>query len=102
VTYADTLHHAYMKMETVEHFARIALVTHCLGRQQPLGQQDLEKLLLARSKYEGHHSGAAMPLTAISRFPAGNHRRKKKGPARASTARVENGDLGLKELAGGG
>jgi L-fuculose-phosphate aldolase len=70
VTYADTLHHAYVKMETVEHFARIALVTHCLGRQQPLGQQDLEKLLLERSKYEGHRS--AMPLAATSRFPAGN------------------------------
>src|SRR2546430_11419148 len=37
VTYADTLHHAYMKMETVEHFSQIALVTHLLGRQQPLG-----------------------------------------------------------------
>ncbi len=36
VAYADTLHHAYMKMETVEHFAQIALVTHLLGRQQPL------------------------------------------------------------------
>jgi hypothetical protein len=102
VTYADTLHHAYMKMETVEHFARIALVTHCLGRQQPLGQQDLEKLLIARSKYEGHQSGAAMPLAASSRLPAGNHGGKAKGPARASTARVENGDLGLKEQAGGG
>jgi len=102
VTYADTLHHAYMKMETVEHFARIALVTHCLGRQQPLGQQELEKLLVARSKYEGHHSGAALPLAAISRFPAGNHLGKAKGPARASKARGENGELGLKERAGGG
>jgi L-fuculose-phosphate aldolase len=102
VTYADTLHHAYMKMETVEHFARIALVTHCLGQQRPLGQQDLEKLLLVRSKYEGHHSGAAMPLAATSRFPARNHRGKAKGLAPASTARVENGELGLKELAGGG
>ena len=36
VSYSDTLHHAYMKMETVEHFAKIALVTHLLGRQQPL------------------------------------------------------------------
>src|SRR5215471_2577850 len=36
VAYGDTLEHAYMKMETVEHFAQIALVTHLLGRQQPL------------------------------------------------------------------
>src|SRR5271163_2246049 len=71
VTYADTLHHAYMKMETVEHFAQIALVTQCLGRQQPLGQQDLEKLLLARSKYQGNHSVAALPVA--TRSHAGNH-----------------------------
>src|SRR5215469_11767430 len=36
VAYGDTLDHAYMKMETVEHSAQIALVTHLLGRQQPL------------------------------------------------------------------
>src|SRR5579864_4834775 len=71
VTYADTLHRAYMKMEMVEHFAQIVLVTHCLGRQQPLSQQDLEKLLLVRSKYEGNRSVAAMPLGAGSRFSVG-------------------------------
>jgi L-fuculose-phosphate aldolase len=62
VAYANTLHHAYMKMETVEHFAQIALVTHLLGRQQPLEGRDLEKLLLARGKYEGSQSPAPMPL----------------------------------------
>jgi L-fuculose-phosphate aldolase len=62
VAYADTVHNAYMKMETVEHFAQIALVTHLLGRQQPLEGQDLEKLLLARGKYQGSHSLAPMPL----------------------------------------
>src|SRR5512142_2558467 len=34
VTYGEDLTRAYMKMETVEHFAHIALVTHQLGRQQ--------------------------------------------------------------------
>lgn len=53
VAYADSLEHAYMKMETVEHFAKIALVTHVLGRQQPLAGEELEKLLMVRSKYEG-------------------------------------------------
>jgi L-fuculose-phosphate aldolase len=62
VAYADTVHNAYMKMETVEHFAQIALVTHLLGRQQPLEGQDLEKLVLARGKYQGSHSLAPMPL----------------------------------------
>jgi L-fuculose-phosphate aldolase len=61
VTYGDTLSHAYMKMETVEHFAQIALVTHILGRQQPLQDRDLEKLLAARVKYEGTHSAAPLP-----------------------------------------
>jgi L-fuculose-phosphate aldolase len=62
VTYGDTLEHAYMKMETVEHFAKIALVTHMLGRQQPLKQVEIEKLLLARTKYFGAKIAAAMPL----------------------------------------
>src|SRR6202043_3546079 len=51
VTYGDTVEHAYMKMETVQHFAQIALVTHLLGKQQPLGEDEVEKLLLARAKY---------------------------------------------------
>ena len=62
VAYGDTLEHAYMKMETVEHFAQIALVTHLLGRQQPLKEVDIEKLLLARTKYFGAKIAASMPL----------------------------------------
>jgi L-fuculose-phosphate aldolase len=62
VTYGETLSDAFMKMETVEHFAQIALVTHLLGRAQPLGDHDLKKLLLARTKYEGTHSAAPLPL----------------------------------------
>src|SRR5579864_8419548 len=62
VTYGDTLEHAYMKMETVEHFAQIALVTHLLGRQQPLKDVEIEKLLLARTKYFGSKMASTMPL----------------------------------------
>jgi L-fuculose-phosphate aldolase len=62
VTYGDTLEHAYMKMETVEHFAQIALVTHLLGRQQPLKDVEIEKLILARTKYFGKAaSSLALP-----------------------------------------
>jgi L-fuculose-phosphate aldolase len=61
VAYAETLHRAYMKMETVEHFAKIALVTHVLGRQQLLGDEELRKLVLARARYQGSHSGALPP-----------------------------------------
>jgi L-fuculose-phosphate aldolase len=62
VTYGDTLEHAHMKMETVEHFAQIALVTHLLGRQQPLSGVDIEKLMLARTKYFGRKIAASMPI----------------------------------------
>jgi L-fuculose-phosphate aldolase len=51
VAYGSDLDQAYMKMETVEHFARIALVTHQLGHQKPLGEAELEKLVVARAKY---------------------------------------------------
>ncbi|HTS37480.1 MAG TPA: class II aldolase/adducin family protein [Candidatus Solibacter sp.] len=62
VAYGDTLEHAYMKMETVEHFAQIALVTHLLGRQQPLKEVEIEKLIMARTKYFGAKLAAAMPI----------------------------------------
>jgi len=65
VTYGDTLEHAYMKMETVEHFAQIALVTHLLGRQQPLQAVEIEKLLLARTRYFGEKIAATMPLPLV-------------------------------------
>jgi L-fuculose-phosphate aldolase len=73
VAYGDTLEHAYMKMETVEHFAKIALVTHLLGRQQPLGNQELDKLMAARSKYQGNCSAAALPLARDNGSASGNH-----------------------------
>jgi L-fuculose-phosphate aldolase len=53
VAYGADLEQAYMKMETVEHFARIALVTHQLGHQEPLGAAELEKLVVVRAKYMG-------------------------------------------------
>ena len=61
VTYAEDLQHAYMKMETVEHFAKVALVAHLLGHEQPLGEDEVEKLLAARKQYEGTRSLAPMP-----------------------------------------
>src|SRR5436853_1328457 len=64
VTYGPDLQSAYMKMETVEHFAQIALVTHVLGQQKPLACEDLEKLVAARSRYLGVNSAAPMPVYA--------------------------------------
>jgi L-fuculose-phosphate aldolase len=79
VTYGENLRDAYMKMETVEHFAQIALVTHLLGRTQPLGKEDLQKLLLARSKYEGAHSAAPLPLANSYASNNGDGRKSSSG-----------------------
>ena len=66
VAYADNLEHAYMKMETVEHFAKVALVTHLLGKEQPLNAEELQKLIIVRAKYQGAKSVTALPV-ALSR-----------------------------------
>jgi L-fuculose-phosphate aldolase len=44
---------AYFKMETVEHFARISLVTEMLGQQNLLSERDVDKLMEARRAYFG-------------------------------------------------
>ncbi|MGH9466098.1 MAG: class II aldolase/adducin family protein [Terriglobales bacterium] len=68
VTYGESVWKAYFKMETVEHFARIALVTHLLGRQNLLGQEEVDKLVLARGRYEGVTSAAALsPSCPVTR-----------------------------------
>ena len=54
VTYGEDLLTAYMNMETVEHYAKIALVTHMLGRQQPLSGKHLDQLHEIRLKYHNN------------------------------------------------
>ncbi len=53
VTYGPDLLSAYLRMETVEHFAKISLVTELLGRQVLLSETDVDKLLAARQRYFG-------------------------------------------------
>jgi len=77
VVYGPDLDQAYMKMETVEHFARIALVTHQLGQQRPLGSADLEKLVVARAKYMGGANGTV-------HGPGSNGDGRKKAPAESA------------------
>jgi L-fuculose-phosphate aldolase len=59
VTYGVDLRNAYMNMETVEHFAKIALVTHMLGKQQPISEKHVDKLREIRSKYLAHNLSLA-------------------------------------------
>lgn len=63
VTYGEDVMRAYFKMETVEHFARIALVAHLLGRQNLLGEAEVNKLLEARQRYEGITTTATLSAT---------------------------------------
>lgn len=51
VTYAADLDAAYRQMETVEQFARVALVARQLGRTQPLSQEQAARLRAAGAEY---------------------------------------------------
>lgn len=59
VTYGPDLMQAYFRMETVEHFAKISLVTELLGRQVLLSGSEVDKLLAARQAYFGASAPAA-------------------------------------------
>ena len=68
VTYGPDLARAYYRMETVEHFAKISLVTELLGRQVLLSAAEVDKLLTARAAYFGPGTpdvarNAACPVT---------------------------------------
>jgi L-fuculose-phosphate aldolase len=51
VTYSKTPMEAFMKMETVEHFAQISLVVSQLGSASPIESDKLEALIHARTRY---------------------------------------------------
>ena len=72
VTCGQDLLTAFFRMETTEHFARVALVTELLGKQVLLSGEDVEKLLAARARY-GLQTAASVsaecPVTAESAEP---------------------------------
>ena len=51
VCYGEDVWRAYFRMETVEHFARIALVAELLGGPRVLPRSEVHKLLEARARY---------------------------------------------------
>ena len=51
VTYGTTLESAYLKMEAVEQFAKIALVAHQLGGGRSLEEDELKKLAAVKERY---------------------------------------------------
>src|SRR5919197_688091 len=88
VSYGSDLLQAYMKMETVEHFACIALVTHLLGRQQLLSGEDVRKLMAAREKYGITTPGGGCPTDVQAQSPAASMA-ETEGPEGFSVTREE-------------
>ncbi len=82
VTYGADLLTAYMRMETVEHFARISLVTQLLGGPNLLSREEVEKLGEARARYFGGTGAPVAPRTEtcpvtsepVHTCACGNHR----------------------------
>jgi L-fuculose-phosphate aldolase len=61
VTYGPDLMTSYFRMETTEHFARVALVTEMLGKQVLLSGGDVQRLFAARARYGLQSPSAAQP-----------------------------------------
>jgi len=51
VCYGEDVYKAFFKMETVEHFARIALVAELLGGPKILNKHEVQELFQARGRY---------------------------------------------------
>ncbi len=64
VTCGPDLLTAFFRMDTTEHFARVALVTEILGKQVLLSGEDVEKLLAARARYGVRTVSTAHPVTS--------------------------------------
>ncbi|MFZ0336266.1 MAG: class II aldolase/adducin family protein [Candidatus Acidiferrales bacterium] len=60
---------AFYRMETVEHFAHVALVTELLHKQVLLSRKDVDKLLVARARYGIETAAAGCPITSDSSEP---------------------------------
>jgi len=52
VTYGDSIEQAFMHMETVEHFAKIALVARAIGTPQPIAPDEVRRLEAIRTQLE--------------------------------------------------
>jgi hypothetical protein len=75
VCYADEVFKAFFKMETVEHYARIALVAELLGGANVLPRVEVDKLLDSRTRYgiKAKVSGEpGCPVAAEDMGPAGD------------------------------
>lgn len=76
VTYGQDLLSAFFRMETVEHFAQVSLVTQLLGKQALLSAGDVDKLLAARARQANATSESTThSLTDSKDVPSAESRR---------------------------
>jgi L-fuculose-phosphate aldolase len=66
VTYGPDLLTAFFRMETTEHFARVALVSKLLGKQVELSGVEIEKLLVAKARYTAQAAASVAPSTQVA------------------------------------
>jgi L-fuculose-phosphate aldolase len=71
VCYGDDLWTAFFRMETVEHYARIALVAELLGGGNLLPRAEVEKLIDARTRYGVRSKASGEPGCPVSADEAG-------------------------------
>jgi L-fuculose-phosphate aldolase len=64
VSYGATLLEAFMRMETVEHLAHVALVAHQLGSARPLLAEQVKQLQCAKAKYQHNVASQSEMLLA--------------------------------------
>jgi L-fuculose-phosphate aldolase len=81
VTCGPDLLTAFFRMETVEHFAQVSLVTELLGKQALLSGRDVEKLLAARARYGSSTASQVAPECPVTSETG--------GPDRVSLTRQE-------------
>jgi L-fuculose-phosphate aldolase len=86
VTCGPDLLTAFFRMETVEHFAQVSLVTELLGRQVLLSGRDVEKLLVARARYGTTTAATVTPGNPVTSDNAGSAPQQAE---RISVTRVE-------------
>jgi L-fuculose-phosphate aldolase len=79
VSYGPDLLTAFFRMETVEHFAQVSLVTQLLGKQTVLSAGDVNKLLAARAR----HTPAAPETNSQSPLASNRNRAATKSRPRA-------------------
>jgi L-fuculose-phosphate aldolase len=66
VCYGEDVFKAYFKMETMEHFARIQLVSELLGGPKVLPREEVDKLLDSRTRYGVKAMSAGEPNCPVA------------------------------------